>query len=588
MLRTHTCGELTAKNIGERITLCGWVHDRRDLGGLIFLTLRDRHGKTQIILDPVKCPEAHSMAEKVRAEFVLSVTGIVQKRAAGQEKKDQKTGEIEVSPIELKILNAAKTPPFEIDADVKNEDLRLEYRYLDLRRERLQKNLKLRHDMTLTIRNYFDKEGFMDIETPIMVKGTPEGSREYLVPSRVHPGKFYVLPQSPQQLKQMLMVAGYDRYVQIARCFRDEDLRGDRQPEFTQVDYEMSFVEPRDVMDITERLFVELIKKHALGREWKKFLVDGKFPHMTWKEAMEQYGSDKPDIRFGLELHDVTEASRKCGFGVFENSERVFALCVPKELGEFSRKQIEELESVAKQNGAGGLAWYRIGQEGGAVAKNTLYEFQTALVNEFGANEGDLVLFGAGDFFTAVEPLGVVRLQLGDQLGLRKENEWAYLWVEDFPMFEKKDDGTVAASHHPFTSPHPEDAHKLDSAPMECRALAYDIVLNGVELGGGSIRIHDPELQHKIFDIFGMEEKETQARFGHLLKAFSYGCPPHGGCALGLDRVVMLFAGEPNIREVIAFPKNQMACDLMLGSPAVMPQKELDEQNIAVKIIEKE
>lgn len=583
MLRTYTCGELTAKNIGESIILCGWVHDRRDLGGLIFLTLRDRYGKTQIILDPAKCPAAHAVAEKVRSEFVLEIKGTVQKRAVGQEKKDQVTGEIEVSPTELIVLNAAKTPPFEIDADVKNEDLRLEYRYLDLRRERLQKNLKLRHDMTLTIRNFFDQEDFLDIETPIMVKGTPEGSREYLVPSRVHPGKFYVLPQSPQQLKQMLMVAGYDRYVQIARCFRDEDLRGDRQPEFTQVDYEMSFVEPEDVMDVTERLFVELTEKHAIGKEWKKFLQNDKFPRMTWREAMERYGSDKPDIRFGLELHDVTEASRECEFGIFENSERVFALRVPKELGEFSRKQIEELEVVAKQNGAGGLAWYRIGQEGGAVAKNTSYEFQTALVNEFTANEGDLILFGAGKFLTAVESLGAVRLQLGDLLDLRKENEWAYLWVEDFPMFETKDDGTVSASHHPFTSPHPEDAHKLDSAPMECRALAYDIVLNGVELGGGSIRIHDPELQHKIFDIFGMTEEETQAKFGHLLKAFSYGCPPHGGCALGLDRMVMLFAGEPNIREVIAFPKNQMAVDLMLGSPAVMPTKELDEQNIAVK-----
>ncbi len=586
MLRTHTCGELTAKNIGENVTLCGWVHDRRDLGGLIFLTLRDRHGLTQIILDPGKCPEAHAIAEKVRAEFVLEIKGLVQARAAGQEKKDQATGEIEIIPTELNVLNKSQTPPFEIDADVKNEDLRLEYRYLDLRRERLQKNLKLRNDMTLTIRNFFDQEDFLDIETPIMVKGTPEGSREYLVPSRIHPGKFYVLPQSPQQLKQMLMVAGYDRYVQIARCFRDEDLRGDRQPEFTQVDYEMSFVEPEDVIDVTERLFIELTEKHAPQAEWKKFLNDGKFTRMTWKNAMEQYGSDKPDIRFGLELHDVTEVSRDCGFGVFEKSERVFALCVPKELGEFSRKKIEALEAVAKQNGAGGLAWYRIGQEGGAVAKNASYEFQTALVNEFNAKEGDLVLFGAGDFLTAVEPLGAVRLQLGDQLGLRKENEWAYLWVEDFPMFETKDDGTVAAQHHPFTAPHPDDADKLKSAPIECRALAYDIILNGVELGGGSIRIHDPELQHQIFDIFGMSEEETQSKFGHILKAFSYGCPPHGGCALGLDRMVMLFAGEPNIREVIAFPKNQMASDLMLGSPAAMPTKELDEQNIEVKISE--
>ncbi len=582
MLRTHTCGELTAKNIGENTILCGWVHDRRDLGGLIFLTLRDRYGLTQIILDPAKCAEAHTIAEKVRAEFVLEIHGMVQARAIGQEKKEQKTGEIEVLPTKLNILNRSKTPPFEIDADVKNEDLRLEYRYLDLRRERLQKNLQLRHDMTLTIRNFFDKENFLDIETPIMVKGTPEGSREYLIPSRIHPGKFYVLPQSPQQLKQMLMVAGYDKYMQIARCFRDEDLRGDRQPEFTQVDYEMSFVDTEDVIDITERLFIELTEKHASHAEWKKFLIDGKFLRMTWKNAMEKYGSDKPDIRFELELHDITEFSRNCEFGVFENAERVFALCVPKKLGEFSRKQIEALEAIAKQNGAGGLAWYRAGQAGGAVAKNASYEFQTAVISKCNADEGDLILFGAGDFLTAVEPLGAVRLQLGDQLGLRKENEWAYLWVEDFPMFEKKEDGTIAASHHPFTAPHPEDIDKLESAPMECRALAYDIVLNGVELGGGSIRIHDPALQHKIFDIFGMSEDEIQEKFGHLLKAFSYGCPPHGGCAMGLDRMVMLFAGEPNIREVIAFPKNQMAVDLMLGAPGIMPEKELSEQNIRV------
>lgn len=587
MLRTHTCGELTAKNIDEKVTLCGWVHDRRDLGGLIFLTLRDRYGRTQIILDPAKCPDAHAVAEKVRAEFVLEITGIVQRRAAGQEKPDQPTGEIELAPEKLVVMNRAQTPPFEIDADVKNEDLRLEYRYLDLRRERLQKNLQLRHEMTLTIRNFFDQEKFLDIETPIMVKGTPEGSREYLVPSRVHPGKFYVLPQSPQQLKQLLMLAGYDRYFQVARCFRDEDLRGDRQPEFTQIDYEMSFVEPEDVIDVTERLFIELTKKHAPeGAEYEKFLENGKMLRMTYADAMARYGSDKPDIRFGLELHDLSEFSKKCGFGVFEGSEYVSGLCVPKSLGEFSRKNIEELESVAKQNGARGLAWYKVGEESGAVAKNTTEDFRAELKKEFNANDGDLILFGAGDMLHAVEPLGAVRLQLGDDLNLRNKNEWAYLWVVDFPMFEKKDDGTVAAQHHPFTSPHTDDSEKLETAPLECRAQAYDIVLNGVELGGGSIRIHDPVLQHKIFDIFGMTEAETQAKFGHLLTAFEYGCPPHGGCALGLDRIVMLFAGEPNIREVIAFPKNQMAADLMLGSPAAMPEKELSEQHIAVKITE--
>lgn len=588
MLRTHTCGELTAKQIGQKVTLCGWVHDRRDLGGLIFLTLRDRYGRTQIILDPEQCPHAHTIAEKVRAEFVLKVTGEVKKRAPGQEKPEQTTGEIEIAPEKLEILNQAKTPPFETDAEVRNEDLRLEYRYLDLRRERMQENLKLRHDLVLTIRNFFNQENFWDVETPIMVKGTPEGSREYLVPSRIHPGKFYVLPQSPQQLKQLLMLSGVDKYFQVARCFRDEDLRGDRQPEFTQFEIEMSFCEQDDVIDVIEKCFRELTEKHAAEKNWQKFLENNRFVKLTWQEAMERFGSDKPDLRFGLELKDLTKISRNCGFGVFEKSERVFGLCVPRAKGEFSRKQIEELEAVAKQNGAGGLAWYRIGEESGAVGKNASEEFRTELKKIFEAQDGDLILFGAGDFLHATEPLGAVRLKIGDALNLRNPDDWAYLWVTEFPMFEVKDDGTVQAQHHPFTAPHPDDREKLDSDPMSCRALAYDIVLNGVELGGGSIRIHDPKLQRKIFDIFGMSEEETQAKFGHLLKAFEYGCPPHGGCAMGLDRVVMLFADEPNIREVIAFPKNQVAADLMLGAPSEMPEKELSEQNISVKLSEKD
>lgn len=583
MLRTNTCGELSAKNIGEEVILSGWMHRRRDLGGLIFFDLRDRYGLTQVIVDP-KMADVHKVAENIRAEFVLKIRGKVQSRAAGQANKDMKTGEIEVFAEFLEITNEAKTPPFEIssETEVKNEDLRLEYRYLDLRREQMQKNLVLRNDMTHTIRNYFHREKFVDIETPIMVKGTPEGSREYLVPSRLHPGKFYVLPQSPQQLKQLLMVGGLDKYFQIARCFRDEDLRGDRQPEFTQFEIEASFVEQDDVIDYIERCFVDLNENHAKNKEWKKFLVDGKFKQITWLEAMTKYGSDKPDLRFGLEMTDITEISRDSGFGVFDNSERVFALKVDKKLGEFSRKNIDELEGVAKQNGARGLAWWRAGEETGAVGKNTSAKFREILTKKVEANAGDIIFFGAGDFISATEPLGAVRSRLGDNLGLKNNDEFAYCWIVDFPLFEAKDDGTMASAHHPFTAVHPDDAEMLKNEPMKCRALAYDIVLNGVELGGGSIRIHDPRLQKQIFEILGMNEEEISRKFGHLLKAFEYGCPPHGGCAMGLDRVVMLFADEPNIREVMAFPKNQMAVDLMLGAPSPMPEKELSEQNIQI------
>ena len=582
MLRTHTCGQLTAKNIGESITLCGWVHGRRDLGGLIFLDIRDRYGLTQVIIDPAKVPEAHAIAEKIRYEFVVEVTGTVVARADGQANKDMATGEIEIGVETITVLSQAKTPPFEVGAENVREDLRLEYRYLDLRNERMQTNLILRHRMVQTIREYFYRQEFVEVETPIMVKGTPEGSREYLVPSRIHAGSFYVLPQSPQQLKQLLMVGGMDRYFQVARCFRDEDLRGDRQPEFTQFEIEASFVEQEDVINFFEQCFVELTEAHAPQKEWKKFLVDGKFRRLTWQEAMEQYGSDKPDLRFGLEFANATEISRNCGFGVFENSENVFALHIPTSTGEFTRKDIDALTEVAKHNGAKGLAWYRVGQESGAVAKNTTPEFLSELKNLTSANNDDMIFFGAGEFIECVEALGAVRLAIGDKFELRNPNEFAYAWVTEFPMFEKKDDGSIQAAHHPFTSPLPADFDLLETDPMKCRALAYDIVMNGVELGGGSIRIHDHALQHRMFTILGMNEDEIQMKFGHILKAFQYGVPPHGGAAMGLDRVVMLFADEPNIREVIAFPKNQSAQDLMLGAPAPMPEKELREQNIMV------
>ncbi len=583
MLRTHTNGELRSSHIGEDVNLCGWVNNRRDHGGIIFIDLRDRYGLTQVVFDPKISAEAHKLAESIRSEWVLSCKGKVRDRGEGLHNDNLKTGAIEIAVDELTVLNKAKTPPFEIDKEIKNEDLRLEYRYLDLRREQMQKNLKLRHEMCLVIRNYFDAHKFWDVETPILVKGTPEGSREYLVPSRLHPGKFYVLPQSPQQLKQLLMLGGIDRYFQIARCFRDEDLRGDRQPEFTQFELEMSFADQDDVMDVVEECFVELNEKCAPDKDWKKNLEKGKFPRFTWKECMERWGSDKPDVRFGLEFDSITEECKDCGFGVFEKSAYVTTLKLPKKTGELSRKDIDDLTDLAKQNGALGLAWYRVGEESGPVAKNGKPAFLSALKKKTKAEDGDLIFFGAGeDFVAASEPLGAVRFALGDKFNLKDPNEFAYLWVYDFPLFEKKDDGSMQSAHHPFTSPHHDDLQYLDSAPMKVRSYAYDIVLNGVELGGGSIRIHDPVLQKKMFDVLGLTEEETQMKFGHILKAFEYGCPPHGGCAMGLDRVVMMFADEPNIREVMAFPKNQSAQDLMLGAPSIMPEKEVMEQHIKV------
>lgn len=592
MLRTHTCGELRATHIGKKVTLCGWVNNRRDHGGIIFIDLRDRYGLTQIVFDPRANKEAHGAAEHVRSEWVLSITGEVRDRGKDLRNPKLDTGEIEIVVSGIEVLNQAKTPPFEMDAEIKNEDLRLEYRYLDLRRQRMQKNLKLRHDICRVVREYHDKNDFLEVETPIMVKGTPEGSREYLVPSRLHAGKFYVLPQSPQQLKQLLMVGGVDRYFQIARCFRDEDQRGDRQPEFTQFEIEMSFVEQEDVLNAVENCFHELNEKCAKHKEWKKFLKNGKFQRLTWREAMERYGSDKPDLRFDMQFVNVSEEAKNSGFGIFEKSEYVFALPVCNRDGavsakDISRKDIEDWTEIARTHGAGGLAWIRVGEEAGPVAKNAKPEFIDALLKKTGSKTGDLIFFGAGKFIAATEPLGQVRLAVGDKFGLRSSDEFAYAWVLDFPLFEEKDDGSIASAHHPFTMPHPDDLKLLHTEPLKVRSWAYDVVLNGVELGGGSVRIHDPKLQHEIFEVLGMNEKEIQSRFGHLINAFQYGCPPHGGCAMGLDRVVMMFADEPNIREVIAYPKNQSAQDLMLGAPSIMPEREVAEQNIRVVLPEK-
>ena len=508
---------------------------------------------------------------------------------------------IEVEIHQLTILNKSETPPFEIDQDKDvREDLRLTYRYLDLRKERLQKNITLRAEMIHTIRNFFHREQFHEIETPIMIKGTPEGSREYLVPARLHHGSFYVLPQSPQQLKQLLMVSGFDKYFQIARCFRDEDQRGDRQPEFTQFEIEASFVEQDDILDTIERCFIELTQQHrpdvtmnnekriTNSENQKSEIRNQKFPRITWHEAMQKYGSDKPDVRFGMEFCDISQAAKTSGFGIFEKSEHLFALPVSKKHGELTRKHIDDLTDLARQHGAGGLAWLRIGEESGPVAKNSTPEFLAHVQEVTKSADGDLVFFGAGSFTAATEPLGAVRSELGSMFDLKDPNAFAYLWVTDFPMFDANEDGSeagygkVAAMHHPFTRPHADDVELLDSDPLKARAIAYDLVLNGVELGGGSLRIHEPDLQAKIFDILGISKADAQSRFGHLLKAFQYGCPPHGGIAMGLDRVVMLFAGEPNIREVMAFPKNQSAQDLMLGAPAPMPLEQVEELGVTV------
>lgn len=580
MLRTHNCGQLGKAEEGQEVTLCGWVFHRRDHGGVIFVDLRDQYGITQVVFDPESTKDGHHIAESVRSEWVLQVTGKVRLRGEGLTNPNLETGEIEIEVMHLEVLNKAKTPPFELAGDIQNENVRLEYRYIDLRRQKMQKNLKLRHKMTKTIRDFFDNRDFLEIETPSLVKGTPEGSREFLVPSRLHHGEFYVLPQSPQQLKQMLMVSGVDKYFQIARCFRDEDLRGDRQPEFTQFEIEMAFCDQEDNIEIIEECFVGLTKACASQKNYENFLENGKFKRITWQEAMEKYGSDKPDIRFNLEFVDMSAEAKTSGFGIFEKSESVFALPVPKVMGEFSRKDIEEFTKIAQKNGAGGLAWIRIGEDAGPVAKNSTDEFLATLKEKTGTQEGDIVFFGAAKFLKAVEPLGQVRLAVAEKCGLLNKDDFAYLWVTDFPLFEIKEDGSMGAAHHPFTMPNKEDLSLLDTDPGKVRSYAYDIILNGTELGGGSMRIHDPELQHKIFEVLGMGEAEIQMKFGHILKAFEYGCPPHGGIAMGLDRTVMLFADEPNIREVMAFPKNQSGQDLMLGSPSAMPEKELAEQNI--------
>lgn len=588
MYRTHTCGEVTDKNDGEKVILAGWVNRRRDHGGVIFIDLRDRYGVTQIVSDPVGHKDAHDILNDVRSEFVLQVEGNVRKRPEGNDNPNMATGKIEVVVTKLEILNPSKTPPFEIDQEKEvNEELRLTYRYLDLRKDRLKNNMLLRSKVIKHMRDYFEKENFVEVETPILIKGTPEGSREYLVPSRLYHGNFYVLPQSPQQLKQLLMVAGFDRYFQIARCFRDEDQRGDRQPEFTQLDIEMSFIDENDIMALNEKLMIELVEKFVPNKK----ILNKPFPVMTYDEAMNTYGVDKPDIRYELRLSDVTDLVKDSEFGVFKDAVKnggiVKALRVEGG-AKFTRKEIDEFTEVAKIYGAKGLSYILIDKEPkSSIVKFFKKEELDAIFERCGAKDGDAVFFAADGFETACESLGHVRISVAQKLKLIDGNVFAFLWVKDFPMFEyDKENNTLAAKHHPFTSP--KNTEDFEKDPEHTLAKAYDIVLNGTEIGGGSIRIHDRKVQKKVFDVLQIENEDAERRFGHMLRAFEYGAPPHGGIAWGIDRLIMIFANEPNIREVIAFPKDQKAKDLMLGAPSEMPKKQIEELGIKVVLEKKD
>ena len=574
--------------IGEEVTLMGWVQKRRNLGSLIFIDLRDRSGMMQVVFDePVIGSEGFAKAGTLRSEYVVAIVGKVQKRSAAVN-ENLKTGDIEVFATQLRVLSEAQTPPFPIEAGIQTkEELRLKYRYLDLRRPDLQKNLMMRSRVMGVIRSFLQDEGFLEIETPILQKSTPEGARDYLVPSRVHPGSFYALPQSPQLFKQLLMCSGYDRYFQIAKCFRDEDLRADRQPEFTQVDMEMSFVDMEDVLDVNERLIARVFKE-TLDVE-----VPLPLKRMTWQEAMDRFGSDKPDVRFGMELVDVSEVVAGCGFGVFtgalENGGSVRGINV-KGQAAMSRKKIDKLVDHAKGCGAKGLAYLSINEDGtykSSFAKFMTEEELAALVSAMDGQPGDLLLFAADRNKIVWEVLGSLRLQLGKEFNLYDPNEFAFLWVVDFPQFEWSDDqNRFVAMHHPFTMPYEEDLDKLTSDPGAVRAKAYDIVLNGCELGGGSIRIYQSDVQEKMFNALGFTNEEAHERFGFLLDAFSYGVPPHAGLAFGLDRMIMLMMHADSIRDVIAFPKVKDASCLMTEAPTPVDQAQLDELGLALENIE--
>ena len=588
--RSHRCTELSKENAGTQVTVMGWVQKRRNLGSLIFVDLRDRSGLLQIVFDEKDIgTQGFEKAGKLRSEFVIAVVGRVEPRA-GAVNENLATGEIEIRATELRILSESETPPFPIEEGIQTKDeLRLKHRYLDLRRPNLQRNLMLRSKVATSARQFLAEEGFLEIETPILIKSTPEGARDYLVPSRIHPGNFYALPQSPQLFKQLLMCSGYDRYFQIAKCFRDEDLRADRQPEFTQIDMELSFVDIDDVIDVNERLLAHIFKE-AIGIE-----VPLPIPRMTWQEAMDRYGSDKPDTRFGMELKNVSEVVKDCGFGVFTG-----ALAAGGSVrginaqgqGHMPRKKIDALVEFAKGYGAKGLAYLVINEDGSyksSFAKFLTEETLKELVDALKGKPGDLLLFAADKNKVVWDVLGALRLEIAKNLGLLNKDEYKFLWITEFPLLEySEEQGRFVAMHHPFTMPMEEDLDKLDTDPGAVRAKAYDITLNGNEIGGGSVRIFQNDVQSKMFEVLGFTKEQAQERFGFLLNAFKYGVPPHAGLAYGLDRLIMLMAKEDSIREVIAFPKVKDASCLMTGAPGPVDQEQLNELELAIEVQEEE
>mgnify|MGYP003626692230 FL=1 len=584
-MRSHYCGELNEEHVGQEVVLCGWAHRRRDHGGVIFIDLRDLEGIAQIVIDP-DTKESFAIAETVRNEFVLKITGIVRLRPEGTSNEVMGTGRIEVLGKQVEVLNAAKTPPFQLDEHAEvGEDIRLRYRYIDLRRPEMAERLRFRSKVSNSIRNYLDDNGFLDIETPLLTKATPEGARDYLVPSRTHQGRFFALPQSPQLFKQILMAAGMDRYYQIAKCFRDEDLRADRQPEFTQIDIETSFMNEEQIMQITEKMIRQIFQKHLD--------VDlGDFPRMTFADAMRRFGSDKPDLRIDMELVDIADLMKNVDFKVFNGpandpGSRVVALRVPGGV-RLSRKEIDDYTKFISIYGAKGLAWIKIndlaaGTEGlqSPILKFMPEDVVKDVLARLEAETGDLIFFGADKTKIVNESIGALRLKVGADMGMVK-GEWAPLWVVDFPMFEETSDGGLTAIHHPFTAPSCS-VEELKSDPANALSRAYDMVLNGTELGGGSIRINQPSMQQSVFRILGIEEEEAEEKFGFLLSALSYGCPPHGGLAFGLDRLIMLMTGASSIREVIAFPKTQSAACPLTDAPGLVSAKQLRELNIQIR-----
>jgi len=587
MLRTHTCGELNKDHVGQDVALCGWVWKRRDLGGLLFLDLRDRYGFTQLVVDPAADAALGALAASLHGEDVVRAAGKVRARPEASRRADVPTGDVEVLASRVEVLARAKTPPFNLaDEETSvHEDMRLEYRYLDLRRPKMQHHLAVRHRAVKAIRDYLSAEGFLEVETPILMKSTPEGARDYLVPSRLYPGRFYALPQSPQMFKQLLMVAGVDRYFQIPRCFRDEDQRADRQPEFTQLDLEMCFADEEDVFAVTEGAFAASARE-AIGVEIKT-----PWPRLSWREAMSRYGRDKPDLRFGLELADVGDVFAASSSDIFRKiAAEGGATLALRVAGGLSRKHVDELEQMAKGEGAGGLASLKVGAGGalsGAVAKFFEPGVAARLLAATAAAEGDIILACGGPFAAAATVMGSVRLRVADLLAVSRAPGFHPLWVTDFPLFEKDPaTGAPTPAHHPFTAPRPEDADKLESAPLTVMARHYDVVVNGVEIGSGSVRIHDPAVQRRVFKVLGYSEQEVEDRFGFFLRALDYGTPPHAGIAPGIDRWVMLLCGESSIREVIAFPKTLRAMSPMDGAPGRVSEQQLRE--LGLRVVEKD